>query len=206
MPDEQKQSGVRAEIAHLLSDDQDPAAVEQILEKVSDLLTTDEKVEYICVQKNLVVNPRPDAMVLTNRRFIVFRPKIMGRVSFVDQSWRDLKDVHLEEGVVGATIKLATTSGSKIEIGFLPKNQARKVYALAQEQEERVREERRRRELEEMRASAGGITMNQPGAAATQSTSQDPVERLSKLKQLLDAGLISPGEFEAKRAEIIDEM
>lgn len=208
MTDKDKQSRIRAEIDHLLSEDQDPKLVDQIHNKISNILTTDEKVTYICVQKKPIVNPRPDALVLTDRRFIIYRPKIMGRVIFEDYTWRNLRDAHLDEGVVGATITLATTDGKKLSIGFLPKTQARKVYALAQEQEERVHEERRRRELEDKRAAAGGIIMNQPESSAVSAPSapQDPVERLKKLKEMLDAGLMSPGEFEAKRAEIIEKM
>ena len=208
MPDKKKQSGIRNEIAHLLNEDQDPKLVDKIHTMVSDILTTDEKVTYICVQKKPIVNPRPDALVLTNRRFIIYRPKFMGRVTFEDYTWRNLRDTHLVEAVVGATITLATTKGKKLSIGFLPKIQARKAYALAQEQEERVHEERRRRELEDKRAAAGGIIMNQPrnSAESASSAPQDPVERLKKLKEMLDAGLMSPGEFEAKRAEIIEKM
>ena len=206
MPDKRKQSGIRAEIAHLLNEDQDPKLVNQIFVKVSAILTRDEKVTYICVQKRPILNPRPDALVLTNRRFIIYRPRIMG-VTFEDHIWRNLKDAHLVEGVIGDTITLATTKGKSLSIGFLPKIQARKVYALAQEQEERVHEERRRRELEDKRAAAGGIIMNQPGdSAASAPSAQDPVERLKKLKEMLDAGLMSAGEFEAKRAEIIQSM
>jgi hypothetical protein len=39
-----------------------------------------------------------------------------------------------------------------------------------------------------------------------QTPVEDPVERMKKLKEMLDTGLISPGEFEAKRAEIIAKM
>lgn len=208
MSDDEKQGVLRDQLAKLTSEDQDPALVEQIFSKVSDILTTDEKITYICVQKKPVVNPRPDAIVLTNRRFISYKPKIMGRVSFDDYTWRDLRDASLDEGLVGATLKLATVSGKKLSIGFLPKIQARKAYAMAQEQEERVHEERRQRELEDKRAAAGGIVMNQPSSGSERAAApeQDPVARLKKLKEMVDAGLMSPGEFEAKRAEIIGNM
>ena len=203
-----KRSDIRAEIARLLDEDQDPKLVDLIYKKVSDILTTDEKVTYVCVQKKPFVNPWPDALILTNRRFIIYRPKIMRRVTFEDYTWRSLREAHLAEGVVGAEITFTTTKGKKLSIGFLPKIQARKVYALVQGQEERIQEERRRRELEDKRAAAGGIVLNQPGGSAGSApgASQDPVERLKKLKEMLDAGLISPGEFEAKRAEIIESM
>ncbi|MDH3217127.1 MAG: PH domain-containing protein [Candidatus Krumholzibacteria bacterium] len=209
MSDEKAKGHIRQEIQHLLNEDQDPALVERICAKVKDILTSEEKIEFIAVQKKLALNPSPDAVVLTNRRFILYRPKIFGRVSFEDYVWRDLSDAHLDEGVIGATLKFKATGGRRPSVGFLPKVQARRLYAVAQEKEEKVREERRMRELEEKRAAAGGIVMH----SASDETSadghepiRDPVERLKKLKDMLDAGLISPGEFESKRADIISKM
>ena len=45
-----------------------------------------------------------------------------------------------------------------------------------------------------------GATQNPP------SQHDDPVEVLGKLKKLLDAGLIEPSEYEAKKAEILSRM
>lgn len=39
------------ELKNFLNEEQDSKAVEKVLEKVSGLLTADEKVEYIAVQK-----------------------------------------------------------------------------------------------------------------------------------------------------------
>ena len=124
---------IRQEIQHLLDENQNPALVEKICSKVKDILTSNEKIEYVAVQKKLAVNPSPDAVVLTNRRFIVYRPKILGRVSFEDYIWRDLSDAHLEEGVIGATLKFKAANGRRPSVGFLPKVQARRLYSIAQE-------------------------------------------------------------------------
>lgn len=197
------------EFRHLLTKDQDPKLIEKIVSKVKDILTSGEKIEHLVIQKKLVVNVQPDAVVLTNRRFIVYRPKLFGRVVFEDYLWRDLSDVQLDEGVVGATLKFKATNNRRPELGFLPKVQARRLYAFAQEKEEQVREERRMRELEEKRAAAGGIVMHSgpgKGESSTREPVLDPVERLRKLKSMLDADLISAGEYEAKRAEIISKM
>ena len=200
---------LREEIRRLTDDNQDLGQVEQICSKVKDILTSEEKIEYVAVQKRMVVNPTPDAVVLTNRRFIIYRPKLLGRVSFEDFIWRDLSDAKIEEGVIGATLTFKATNGRRPSIGYLPKLQARRLYAIAQEREERAREERRMRDLEEKRAAAGGIVMHgSPAttAGATEERVVDPVERLKKLKEMLDAGLISAGEFEAKRAEIVSKI
>ena len=38
------------------------------------------------------------------------------------------------------------------------------------------------------------------------STQDDPVERLKKLKQMFEAGLITQGEFDTKKAEILSNI
>lgn len=215
MPTELKERSsdwIRSNLDTLLTEKQDPEIVKRVCTRVSEILTTGETILYVAVQKKLVVNFSPDCVVLTNRRFIAYRPKLLGRVSFEDYVWRDLRDARLKEGVIGATLTLETVAGEPIAIDHLPKAQARRLYAFAQEMEEKVREERRMRELEEKRAAAGGIVMNTAGKNVgiepmdgTRGET-DPAERLKRLKQMLDAGLITQGEYESKRADIIARM
>jgi hypothetical protein len=196
-------------LRQLTNEEQDPAVVESTLERVQQILTTGETVLYVAVQKKPVVNIAPECVVLTNRRFIVYRAKLMGQVSFEDHPWRDLQDVKLEESFLGATLTFVRVGGGAVVVDHLPKAQARRLYAHAQEMEERVREERRARELEDKRAAAGGVVLsglaNNPAPAAA-AAAADPVQRLKTLKEMYDAGLITAGEFEAKRAEIISKM
>ena len=44
------------------------------------------------------------------------------------------------------------------------------------------------------------------GNNGTNSSSEDPMEKLSKLKKMLDAGLIEQAEYDAKKAEILNAM
>lgn len=197
------------ETPYPIDDSQDPARVQRLCARVKDILTSDERIDYVAEQKRLPVNPIPDTVVLTNRRFIIYRPRLLGRVNFEDYVWRDLSNVHLEVQVIGATITFEATGGKRPTIAHLPKAQARRIYALAQEREETVREEGRLRELEEKRAAAGGVVMHGDEGGTRGSLangSQDPVERLAQLKRMLDADLISTGEYEAKRAEILAKM
>lgn len=197
----------RQEIAHILKEGQDGVLVQKICSKVGEILTSEERVEYVAVQRRPVVTPMPEAVVLTNRRFIIYRPKVFNRVTFDDHAWRDLADVQLEEGVVGTTVTFRTTSGGELSVGYLPKTQARRIYAHAQEKEDSVREEHRQRELEEKRASAGGgVTSAVERGHDRGDAPADPEHRLRKLKGMLDAGLISRREFEAKRAEIMAKI
>ncbi|USI98909.1 PH domain-containing protein [Xanthomonas prunicola] len=200
-------------LAQFLTDEQDPVAVGKILPKVTELLTRDEQVEYIAVQKKMVMNLSPDAVVLTNRRFIVVYPKLFG-MTFRDFPWREVLDVHMSEQMLGATIMCRTTQGAYASIDSLPKKQARRVYAYAQQVEESAYEKRQQLEIDKLRAAAGGVVVHAPGAPGTAVPSQptpapatdDPIQVLSKLKQLLDAGLITQDEFDAKKTEVLGRL
>lgn len=116
-------------LAQFLTDEQDPVAVGKILPRITELLTRDEQVEYIAVQKKMMMNFSPDAVVLTNRRFIVVYPKLLG-MTFRDFPWREVLDVHMSEQMLGATIMCRTTQGAYASIDSLPKKQARRVCAM----------------------------------------------------------------------------
>lgn len=205
----QGQSQPSNPLQKLLNEEQDPNVVQQVYSKVRQILTRDEEVLYIAVQKALI-SLSPDCAILTNKRFIIYRPTLLGGASFQDYIWRDLHDARLSEGMIRSTFTLQTVKGQILSLGDLPKTQARKLYAFAQEMEEAVREERRMREMEEKRAAAGGIVF-QGGLPPTQAAptpvpQEDPVQKLKKLKEMMDAGLITAQEYEAKKADILSRM
>lgn len=176
-------------------------------------------IEYLAVQKKLVVNISPDAIVLTNRRFILVQPSLFG-MQFHDVPWREVHDVHMSEQMVGATLTCRTTTGRIFTLDSIPKKQARKVYAYAQQVEEQAYEKRQQIELEKIRAGAGGVVIHAPTQAAapvpatppplppqeTQKGADDPLESLATLKKLLQAELITEEEFGAKKAEILARL
>ena len=46
----------------------------------------------------------------------------------------------------------------------------------------------------------------QPAAPAPSAGTDDPVERLAKLKKMFEAGLITADEFNAKKSQIIEAL
>ncbi len=199
---------VDSTLAQFLGDDQDPAVVDKVVKKAKELLTRGEEIEYVGVQKKPIVTIAPDAVLLTNKRFIIVRPKIMG-MTFEDHVWREVANVHMSEQMLSATISCTIIGGKKLEIDSIPKKQARKIYTYAQEVEERMHEERRARDMEEKRAAAGGVVIQSPMTMPQQSVAppaDDPMAVLGKLKQLLEAGFIEASEYEAKKAEVLSKM
>ena len=197
-------------IKELVTEEQDPKVIEKVLPKVQEYCTSNEEVKYIAVQKKtLGVNFSPDCIALTNKRIILIRPKSFGlSLDFKDFSWMNVADVHMKEGVFAATITIKTTSGQTDSMEDIPKAQARRLYRFAQEMEETKKEERRQRDLEDKRAQAGGgITINTPSAQPVATAPvEDPMEKLTKLKSMLDMGILTQAEFDAKKADILSKM
>jgi hypothetical protein len=200
----------------LTAEKQDPATVAQVVERVEAILMDGEKIGYVAVQAKPIMNWFPDCVVLTNERFILYRPKLLGRVDFEDYRWLMLSDCTLEENILGSTLAFVTSGGERVALDYLPKDQARRLYRVAQEHEQKSYEERRQRRMEEDRARAGGVNVHtnvgvaaQPAAVpsgAQQQSGGDPVALLTQLKTMRDADLISAAEFEAKKAEILKRM
>lgn len=199
-------------LSKLTAEEQDPDKTAAIIERVGQILTAAEELSFVAIQEKPVANWFPDAVVLTNRRFIIYRPKMLGRVDFEDYLWRDLHDVRLKEDFIGATLSF-TVAGKKLGLDYLPKKQARQLYRIAQHQEELALEERRQRHMEEQRAAAGGFVIQNavgmPAGAApapVPAATPDPLAKLGQLKQMLDAGLITPDEYDQKKMQILAAM
>ncbi|MDH7464604.1 PH domain-containing protein [Chitinophagaceae bacterium 26-R-25] len=196
---------------NFLNEEQDPKAVEKISERLDSMLMNSEEVHYIAIQKKPAINLTPDCLVLTNKRIIIFRPKNLGlAMDLEDYIWRDVLSCHLKENIWGSEFTIQTIDGTVNKIDFLPKAQARKLYTMAQEQEEIQKEVRRQRDLEEKRAGAGRLVVSGPTGQSQTNTEQkqqdDPVAVLQKLKTLLDNQLISQEEYDAKKAEVLSRM
>jgi len=198
-------------IKELVTEEQDPKVIEKVLPKVQEYCTSNEEVHYIAVQKKtLGINFSPDCIALTNKRIILIRPKSFGlSLDFKDFSWMNIADVHMKEGVFAATITVKTTTGQTDSMDDIPEAQARRLYRFAQDMEETKKEERRQRDLEDKRAVAGGgITINTPShqPQAVAVTVEDPMEKLTKLKSMLDMGILTQVEFDAKKVDILSKM
>lgn len=188
-----------------LTDGQDPNVVERTFERIRQLLTAGEQMEYIAIQHKPVMNVTPLCVVLTTRRIILYKPGLLGSADFQDYVWRDLVRAHIKEKMVGATLTLEMADGEARQVDYLPKEQARRAYAIAQQMEERVAEMRRQHELEDKRAASGGVVVqaaNSPSAAAP----SDLRERLQQLKELHENDLITEDEYESKKAEILSSL
>lgn len=200
----------RSAIQRFLSEEQDPKIIEATVPRILQFLTSQEELLYIAVQKKPVANIAPDCVALTSRRIIFFTIKLLGQLSFNDHLWRNVANATVKEGILGSTFSATVTNGQYMSVDYLPKAQARMLYRHAQEMEEQAFEERRTRKMEEARAAAGGVVVQNafvpPEHSKPAHPADDPVESLKRLKAMLEADLITPDEFSAKKADILKRM
>jgi hypothetical protein len=211
-------------IDRFLSDEQDPKAVEKVIGKLNDLLTSGEEILYLAVQKKPAVNLLPDSIAISNKRIFYCEPGNLGlTMNFKDISWKNIKEVSFKEEFFGSKFICVPQHGENIVTEFIPKIQARKLHQAANEQLEAFKELTRQQKLEENRASASAI--NIPPVA--QSAFETPIEieeavvipqvqleepedettlKLRKLKTLYDKQLITREEYESKKAAILDSL
>lgn len=184
------------------------------LGNLKSVLIADESVEAIAVQRRLfALTHRRLLIAATSGRLICITRGLVGGFSVMGLRWQDLEGVTLRVGIIAADLKVQVGSGAdlaiegktgsqRLEFAGLRKDSAQAVYRICQAQDQAWREKRRIRELEEMRARAGGIQVS-TGAQPTPDPGSDAVARLKQAKALLDARLISDSEYEAIKAKVV---
>jgi len=194
------------------------------LKYLESVLTADEKLEAWAIQRRLfALRHRRIAVGATSGRLLAIARRLLGGFELTDLRWQDLKEVHIEVGVFAATLRVTvldqadlasgSTGSRSLVFAGLRKDQAQALYRICQAHDQAWREKRRIRDLEELRARAGGIQLGTlPGASGTggapgsDAGSGDAAARLRNAKAMLDAGLLSDSEYESLRARIISNV
>lgn len=185
------------------------------LEHLNSVLVAGETIEAWAIQRRLFAfTSRRILIAATSGRFIKIKRGLFGGFDMTDFRWQDLGDAKIKVGIFGAdlfikifgTTDLAISKDSN-QLLILPgfrKDQAEKIYRLAQAQDQSWREKRRIRELEELRAKSGGVTIGSNiGSQQTANTSEDAAAKLQQAKDMLEKKLITDSEFESIKARII---
>ena len=188
------------------------------LEHLTSVLVAGETLDAWAIQRRLfALTGRRILIAATSGRFIKIKRGLFGGFDMADFRWQDLGDAKIKVGIFGADIFMKIFGSTDLAISkdsnqdlVLPgfrKEQAEKIYRLAQAQDQSWREKRRIRELEELRAKSGGITIGaNMGSQQTGNASEDASSKLQQAKQMLNNKLITDSEFESIKAKIISGL
>src|SRR5690242_10551219 len=153
---------------------QDEAGAERPLEFLRSVLIPTETLEAWAIQRRVfALTHRRLLLAATSGRLILLTRKLLGGFDVSDIRWQDLEEVTLRVGMLGAALSVragkptdfasqGSQGSQRFEFEGLRKDQAQAVYRICQAQDQAWREKRRVRELEELRARAGGIQVT-PG-------------------------------------------
>ena len=196
----------------------DDPRIARAVQELGSLLVPGETLEAVAVQRRIfALTHRRLLLAATSGRLLALTRGLFGGFQLVDVRWQDLKDVHLRVGMLGADLTVRalasqdlavqeSTAGGALYQG-LQKEAAEQLYRVCQANGQAWREKRRQRELEEMRARAGGVQIGSAaGASLGGEPNQDLVSRLERAKEMLAKGLISDSEYEAIKAKVIASM
>ena len=185
------------------------------------LLIPGEELETHAIQRRLfALTHRRTIVGATSGRLIVVNRGLFGDYTPQDVRWQDLHDAQLRVGVLGASLTVSVHGnadlasvegpGRVLRVDGLRKDEAQEVYRACQAQEQSWREKRRVRELEELRAKSGGISlgggMNSGGGGAPADGPQAPAARLQRAQEMRLQGLLTDAEFEQVKARILADL
>ena len=112
-------------------DGQDPKIVEKIYNKIADMLTHQERVNYIALQKKPAVTLLPDSVTISNKRiFLCEFTKLGLATNFEIFDWNDIKDIAFKEEIFGSKVTVIPFTGENLSIDYIPKTQARRLYQM----------------------------------------------------------------------------
>jgi hypothetical protein len=192
--------------------------VRKALDHLNSVLVKDETLDAWAVQRRLfALTHRRILVASTSGRFIEIKRGLLGGFEMTDFRWQDLYDAKIKVGIFGADISMKVFGSADLAIskdaakvlalnGFR-KEQAEQIYRLAQAQDQSWREKRRIRELEELRAKSGGLTIGSTtGIQQSANLPEDASAKLQQAKQMLDNKLITDSEYESIKARIISGL
>ena len=189
--------------------------IAKAIEKLHSVLTPGEGIQDGVLQLRLwALTHRRSLLATTDRRIIFFHRGLFGGFDMTDFQWQDVENAHVKEhffpAYFGADLIIVSKDGQATKIRGVDSEKARKIYAYAQAHEQAWREKNRIREIEELRAKSGGITLNGSGSAigapALPASGEDVTKKLKEAKELLDGGAISDVEFETIKARLLNNM
>lgn len=215
-----------------IQDGQDPKIVEKLHDKLLDMLTSGESINYITVQKKPAVTILPDSIAITNKRlFLCEFTKLGLATNFEIFKWEDIKDISFKEEIFGSKVTVIPFTGENISIDYIPKTQARKLYQLIKEALEINQSERellksndtkptdtvieypKKDEVSNLQSEEvinADSLYPDPVVEATPEPESDETDELTKklvkLKSLYDKQLITQAEYEMKKSELLSDL
>ncbi|RLF75016.1 hypothetical protein DRN39_07845 [Thermococci archaeon] len=178
-------------------------------------LSPGEEVLY-AIRKKFSLEAKPKWLVVTDRRIMYIDEKILGRYDLTAIPYEKLELVYVKVGKVSSEFLIKKEDGNEIKLQRMDKDEARNAIeairdALNEIAVEPVSIERKKHLMSEewiihkpKEVVSRGIRMEARRTVSRKE--EDPLEKLKKLKELYDMGVLSQEEYEEKRKKLLEQI
>ncbi|ASA78161.1 PH domain-containing protein [Thermococcus sp. 5-4] len=180
-------------------------------------LEPDEKVLFTVRKK--VSLEKPKWLVITDRRIVYIDEKVLGRYDMKAIPYQKLEEVTVELGVISSEFIIKGEENIRLKLGWMNKEQARATINAIKDALNAIAIEpvtievkkglthetwvlKKPKELVSRVVPAGTTVQHAPAV----EKKEDPLEKLKKLKELYDMGVISAEEYEEKRKKLLEQI
>lgn len=153
------------------------------LKTLASMLHDDEKILYVTATSRAVGPILPCIIICTNYRVLIMQKGFVYGNDIKQIALDKINTIDYHLSLMHAEIQIIDGAGKETKISAIPKNEVIELVKTIQE------------------------AMNNYAAktkVTNEDASNDPADQLRKLKSLVDEGIISKEEFEAKKKQILD--
>jgi len=189
----------------------------EVPKEVLENLYPGEQISY-SLKKKIRLEAKPKYLVVTDRRVIYLDQKILGRYDFKDIPYEKLEQVSFHKGPVASEFVLKTEEGGIINLTWMEREEATSALNAIRDSLNAIAVEPV--SIQTKKGLLGvDLLLTKPPELVSRTlpltrviegrkakTEEEPAEKLKKLKELFDAGIINEQEYEEKRKKLLEQL
>lgn len=189
----------------------------EIPKEVEDNLYPGEQIAY-SLKKKIRLEAKPKYLIVTDRRVMYLDQKILGRYDLIDIPYEKLEQVNFHKGPVASEFVLKSEEGRIINLKWMEREEATSALNAIQDSlnaiaVEPVSIQRKKGLLGEdlllkkpPELVSRTIPMTHVVEERKAKAEEGPADKLKKLKELYDAGVVTEQEYEEKRKKLVEQL
>lgn len=189
----------------------------EVPKEVLENLYPGEQISY-SLKKKIRLEAKPKYLVVTDRRVMYLDQKILGRYDLKDIPYEKLEQVSFHKEPVASEFVLKTEEGGIINLTWMEREEATSALNAIRDSLNAIAVEPV--SIQTKKGLLGvDLLLTKPPELVSRTlpltrviegrkakTEEEPAEKLKKLKELFDAGIINEQEYEEKRKKLLEQL